>query len=206
MHCPLRGKCHSQRESRRGRQKGSRNKTMLKFKTKAEARAFFKEKRAALDPEDKKNMDAAIRRHLHALPEFREADPVLFYYPIKGEIDLRPLMEQGMKEGKRVALPVCREGEMHFRLIGEGVEPGAFGIPEPKGERVAPTERTLCILPGYGYNGGHRLGYGGGYYDRFLRDFPGKTVFACYDGFFAEFPTEEHDIPAQIILTEKGII
>lgn len=178
---------------------------MLKFKTKAEARAFFKEKRAALDGEDKKNKDAAIRGHLSGLPEFREADLVLFYYPIKGEIDLRPLMEQGLKEGKGVALPVCREGEMHFRLIGEGVEPGAFGIPEPTGEPVAPTERTLCILPGYAYNGGHRLGYGGGYYDRFLRDFPGKTVFACYEGFCGDFPTEAHDIPADMILTEKGI-
>jgi len=177
---------------------------MLKFKTKAEARAFFKEKRAALDGEDKVNKDVAIRRHLHALPEFRRADLVLFYYPIKGEIDLRPLMAR-TNVRERVALPVCREGEMHFRLTGEGVEPGAFGIPEPTGEPVAPTERTLCILPGYAYNGSHRLGYGGGYYDRFLRDFPGKTVFACYDGFFAEFPTEAHDIPADMILTEKGI-
>ena len=178
---------------------------MPKFKTKAEARRHFASLRAALDPETKKNNDSAIRRHLRSLPEFKSADLVLFYYPIKGEIDLRPLMARSEVNG-RVALPVCREGEMHFHLTGEGVTPGAFGIPEPTGERVTPTRRTLCVLPGYGYFGSHRLGYGGGYYDRFLRDFKGVTVFACYADFTAEFPIEEHDVPAHFILSEKGIL
>ena len=178
---------------------------MTKFKTKAEARAFFKEKRAALDPETKANSDAAIRRQLRELPEFSEAELILLYYPVKGEIDLRPLMARsGINE--RVALPVCRDGKMHFCRIGEGVKAGAFGIPEPTGEPVTPTEGTLCVLPGYAYNGRHRLGYGGGYYDRFLQSYTGKTVFACYEGFCGDFPTEEHDLPADFILTEKGII
>ena len=177
---------------------------MPTFKTKSEARRYFAALRAALDPDTKANNDGAIRRHLQALPEFQSADTVLCYYPVKGEIDLRPLTEQAMAEGKRVALPVVSEGAMTFREYTGELIPGAFGIPEPTGGPVEPAEGTLCILPGYAYCGSCRLGYGGGYYDRFLSSFRGAKVFACYHDFTARFPTEEHDVPFDITVTEKG--
>lgn len=175
---------------------------MPKFETKAEARAFFREKRAALDPQIKANIDSDITSRLRALPEYKAADIILCYYPIKGEIDMRALIRHAVAEGKAVALPVCRDGEMTFHLYTGSFVEGAFGIPEPTGERIEPTGDTLCILPGYAYCGHHRLGYGGGYYDRFLENFKGRTVFACYSFFTAEFPIEEHDKPYDILITE----
>ncbi len=172
------------------------------FKTKAEARRYFADLRSALAPETKANKDGAIIRRIRDLAEYRRAELVLCYYPIKGEIDLRPLMEQAMAEGKRVALPTLRDGVMTFREYTGELTRGTFGIPEPTGEQVAPDALTLCILPGYGYDGAYRLGYGGGYYDRFLQDFRGVSLGAFYRAFTAEFPHEEHDKTCDIMIHE----
>ena len=158
--------------------------------------------RAAMDPTIKENKDRAITAGILSLPEYGAAELLLCYYPVRSEIDLRPLMERAAAEGKRVALPVCRDGQMHFHLYTGELCEGSFGIPEPTGRRVETNERTLAILPGYAYVGRRRLGYGGGYYDRFLADFHGVSVFACYEGFTAQMPTAEHDKPFDILITE----
>lgn len=160
--------------------------------------------RAALEPEIKANKDRAVIEQITRLPEYCGADILLCYYPVKGEIDLRPLMERAISEGRRVALPKVSDGRMDFREYTGEFTAGAFGIPEPTGDEVKATARTLCVLPGYAYNGSFRLGYGGGYYDRFLADFDGTSVGAFYHDLTAHFPIEEHDVPADIIITEKG--
>lgn len=88
--------------------------------------------------------------------------------------------------------------------------PGRFGIPAPReGAPLAvPTKNTLCLLPALAAApDGARLGYGGGYYDRFLQGFPGRTLLPVYRALlFPSLPTEPTDIRAQIIVTEKGVI
>ncbi|MCI8332068.1 MAG: 5-formyltetrahydrofolate cyclo-ligase [Clostridiales bacterium] len=180
--------------------------------TKEEARAYFRQKRAHMEPAVKARYDQAIVRHLLASSYYQNCEKLLGYYPLPGEIDVLPLLERARRDGKIVGLPVCSEAGMvkklTFMRYSGKVKTGRYGICVPEGtEIVRPDAGTLCLVPGFAYRqDGHRLGYGGGYYDRFLCQFSGVSVGLFYRSFLCDdVPADPFDIPCGIIVTEDGI-
>ena len=140
---------------------------------------------------------------LRELPEYRQAETIYGYLPYNQEVRLIPILEQALREGKRVAVPKIREKEMHFVYLEDfsRIQPGPGGVPEPIADTPVACDKTaLVILPGLAFDeAGNRIGYGGGYYDRFLSREPDHpTVALCYDFQVLPFRLEKepHDIPA----------
>lgn len=181
--------------------------------TKQELRAECKRRRAAIPADGKTKLDQLIRRRIVETEEFRRAETVLLYAPVKGEIDLLPLVAICRSMGKEVGFPVSlADGSLAFRSpdAGEALITGTYGIPEPPATAKSSTlnEKTLCILPALTFDPkGNRLGYGKGYYDRFLADFPGMTLGAVYEKLMCpSVPTEEHDRPVDLVVHERGVL
>lgn len=176
-------------------------------------RAEYRQLRERISAEQKTSWDKSICRLISQTPEFQKAETVLLYYPIKGETDLLSLVTLCRKLGKEVGFPISMEdGTLIFRSPAKGdrLTTGAYGIPEPSKECKLSTlnEKTLCILPGLSFDqSGNRLGYGKGYYDRFLENFPGMTLGAVYAKALAkELPAEENDRPVAAVVCERGVI
>lgn len=182
--------------------------------TKQQLRDACRYARAKLSAEEKKERDREICERIAQTPEFRRAKKVFLYAPMPGEIDLIPLAKRCRREKKTIAFPVSdpASNRMTFRALRQGdkLTPGAYGIPEPPQEApvCVPDRRTLCILPGLCFDRtGNRLGQGKGYFDRFLVSFSGISVGAVWDELlFDEIPTEEHDLPVQLIVTERETV
>jgi 5-formyltetrahydrofolate cyclo-ligase len=146
--------------------------------------------------------------------EFSSAKTILIYYPIKNEISPLPLMEKALQMGKSVAFPVCdKENRMLIfkkaTSISEMKE-ADFGLLEPNEccTTVTPDENTLCIVPALLFSrDGYRLGYGGGYYDRFLKNFNGISAGLCYDELlYDSLPHEMHDIQLDMIISDCEVL
>lgn len=152
--------------------------------------------------------------NLQKTEEFKNADIVLLYHPTKNEISPLPLLDICLKMGKTVAFPVCQKESttLIFKKVTslDMLSPSNFGIFEPNEECeiIIPTEKTICITPALLFSkDGHRLGYGKGYYDRFLKDFNGISVGFTYSECVLDFiPNETHDIPLDMIITESEVL
>lgn len=175
--------------------------------TKPEQRERFIRMRAGIEDGVRKERDGIICAKIAQTAEYAKCRKLFAYYPVRGEIDMLGLISRARADGKVTALPVIRGGRMFFCEFDGKKARGRFDIPEPTGDIITPDENTLCIVPGLGYDGEKfRIGYGGGYYDRFLSDFSGVSLGAFYSEFFEErLPRGEYDIPLDIIITEKGI-
>jgi len=184
------------------------------FTKKKRLRAHFKALRAGITPEQKARWDAGIIANLLTLPVYREASTLLAYMPAPGEIDTRPLLEHAWNSGKRVALPHCLpdvRGVMEFYIVGADtpLTPGIHRSlePDPRSQqKLIDFTGCLCLVPGYAFDArGFRLGYGGGYYDRFLSGpySGGQTVGACYQICSLEkLPRGRYDHPCGYLVTE----
>ena len=178
--------------------------------TKAELRKLLKEKRVSIPAEKKRELDLAIVRQILSSKIYQNADTVLLFAPLPGEVNLLPLVRAARKDGKNVAFPRCDTAtntmEFFCLLPETRLVRGAYGIPEPPKDapRCALTERTLCLLPALTFDPmGNRLGYGKGYYDRFLSTFPGIAAGAVYGQMMVKnVPTEPHDLPVRFLFTE----
>lgn len=179
--------------------------------SKQEARAATKAARAALSVEERAVKSKEICRRLLALPELAQAHTILSYAPLPGEVDLKSLHEALAAAGKRICFPVTGDGgTMETVLPGPGAawKSGSFGIREPEGAPVPPEEIELVLAPCLAFDDrGTRLGWGGGYYDRYLARCPQAWIiavaFECQR--MADLPREEHDRPADMAVTEEGI-
>lgn len=170
--------------------------------------------RLAIPEEKKILLDGKLREGIADHPFFGMCDVLLLYAPTKGEPNLLPLTDLAWSLGKQVALPVChpKDHTLSFHLVSSTDElaMGNYGILEPS--RLAPqpelTENTLCLLPALSFDLlGYRLGYGGGYYDRFLENFPGRTIGPIYSCLLTDrLPIGEHDQATHHIMTERGIL
>ena len=148
------------------------------------------------------------------LDEYKSADTLLLYFPTKSEPDLTSLANLAWKDGKAVAFPISRTEDLtlDFRTVSDLSElcVGAYGIREPNenAEPAVLTENTLCIVPALAVDvDGYRLGYGKGYYDRFLSAFSGKALLPIHSSLVCQrLPRLDTDVKIRTIITEMGEI
>lgn len=185
---------------------------------KIELRRVCRTVRDGIPKEERAEADGRILRYISSLASYRHAELLLFYAPIKSEVDVMPLMLDALEKGRRVALPLCESepGVMTFRRVFSADElvSGAFGVREPAadapivGEEELRSASAFVLVPALAYDReGYRLGYGKGYYDRFLSTFGGVTVGACYRRLILDrVPKGFYDRKVQFLVCEQGVI
>ena len=155
-------------------------------------RALVEQKRRIMSPEEVAAESGRIIAQIEQMSAFREAKTVLLFYPIHNEVDLRPLLTK-YKGQKIFLLPVTHRHSMEVRPYdGEDMmRRGRLGVPEPQTSTYR-GHIDLIIVPGVVFDQHrHRIGRGGGYYDRFLRkQLTAKKVGVCYS-----FQLKKHTIP-----------
>lgn len=172
--------------------------------------------RRALRRDDWLSASGLAQRNLLSLEEYSRAECIALYSPIHNEVDTSLLLEAARAAGKRTLYPVVCGREMVLRQIdhpGQLSQEGAFGILEPCGNGRAHQahEADLIVVPGVAFDAtGHRIGYGKGFYDRFLRH-PGQRgalVGLCHDFQLIDgtLPADQHDIRMDIVVTGQRII
>lgn len=150
-----------------------------------------------------------ISTQLFALSEWKQAKLIGVTISIPPEVPTFHIIEQAWREGKEVAIPKCypEDKTMEFKKITsfEQLESVYSGLLEPVENtlKVTPEDIDLLIVPGLAFSrDGYRLGFGGGYYDRFLSNYNGSTVALAFEcQLIDELPTELHDIPVHQIVT-----
>ena len=159
-----------------------------------------------MTPEQIENKSRILGEKLFETALYRQAKTIYGYLPYNQEVRTIPILEQAIWDGKRVAVPKVYGEVMKFHYLSDlsRVETGYAGIPEPLGdEPVAEDETALVLMPGLAFDKeGHRIGYGGGFYDKFLTKEPGhSTVALCYDfQIMPRLETEEFDVPVDLVL------
>lgn len=163
------------------------------------------ERRRAMDKAAKDAADKDIFEQLK--PLLNGVSAVFTYASTDIEVDTRRLIKYCLDMGIPVALPVSGDKELSFYRISDisELKRGKFGIDEPPRGRPAFADRdTLCVVPALCADGeGTRLGYGRGYYDRFLIGFEGRSVILCYRSCKMETPAEAHDIKADMTVFDR---
>ena len=193
--------------------------------SKTDLRRHFSSLRDGLTSHARAEAEQSIRDALFALPAWKNAPFVCGYASSRSEIDLSPVWARAISEGKTYALPVtltdAREGRMVFRGLTnytpEKLIPARFRIFEPSDD--CPTlamqsfENALILVPGLSFDdNGYRLGYGGGYYDRFLASLAENHISVTTVGLVFStcrtqaLPKAPHDIPVDYIIDERKVI
>ncbi len=184
-------------------------------KEKIELRDNFKAKRKAIPQEQKDRLDVKIASRIENLWAFREAKTLLAYMSLPIEVGTKPLLETAKKHGKRIALPLCitETHSMEFYIVEDESQlaKGAYGIMEPDVsvcEKLTDTADSLCVVPALAFDrNGYRLGFGKGYYDRFLSSYKGKTVGIIYTDYIVnELPHGRYDKKVDFIISENKLI
>lgn len=173
---------------------------------KKELRKKILQKRAEMTEQQVSAYSEAICGKILKNPIYQQSNHLCLYMPIRNEVDVTLLINPARESGKCVWLPKIIDGQMDFYLYGAdtALAEGAYHIPEPVSEcRLVPDASTLVIMPGAVFSATHdRIGYGGGYYDRYLSEYPVcRTLAVCYDfQVVPELPGEEHDIKPDHII------
>lgn len=168
-------------------------------------RAIREQKRAMTEAQIREKSEKLARLFLESA-EYRAAKSIYGYLSYNQEVRTLSILEQALRDGKRVAVPKCYGDEMRFIWLTDltATEKNAMGIPEPVDDiPVADDETALVLMPGVAFDReGHRIGYGGGYYDKFLaREGKHPTLALCYDfQVLDHLETEEFDIPVDKVL------
>lgn len=184
------------------------------FKDKREARAYFSSLRASIPELERRKKSESICKKISSLYDFCSCDILFAYYPIKSEASALHLAELALSLGKRLAMPISLTDShtLDFRIISslDDMQIGAYGIPEPPrtAQKAIFTEKSLCIVPALAIDTqGRRLGYGKGFYDRFLKNFSGISIGITYQELLcSSIPADEYDIPLNKIVTDAKII
>ena len=185
----------------------------MEIMTKKEIRAKVKKYRREAKPEEITANSSSICETFLGLKEYKEADVVFAYMDCKNEVETKKVIEQCWKDGKVIAVPkVFGEIMKYYEIHSyDDLEDGYFGIREPKHEHLKEIvcDDGLMILPGVAFDvSRHRVGYGGGFYDRYLEAHPDmkKIAFAFEFQMFESVPFEVFDKQPEKIITEKRII
>ena len=178
---------------------------------KSELRQKYRSLRQAMPQEIKEQKDAAIAAQVRRLWQYQRNNVLLIYVSTSIEVDTFRIIHQAFADGKRVAVPRCvpdtRNMEFYYIDSTDELSPGMFGVlePQPIPERLyKESEGGLCIVPAFSYDWrGYRLGYGKGYYDRFLSRFEGNMVGICYSECVQRsLPHGRFDRPVELLVTE----
>lgn len=183
---------------------------------KKELRAVLKKKRLEITPEKRAELDRAVFENFTSSLTFRLTDTLLAYYSVNGEVSTIDVINAAFDKNIRVFLPRCTKDPsgndiMYFHGIKSffDLKEGMYGIPEPDIDLplFEPKGHNVCIVPGLAFDkNGYRIGYGKGYYDRFLRNFCGTKVGFCYSDFLVDnLPVGKYDSKIDMLITEKGI-
>ena len=183
---------------------------------KIKMRKKYLEMRRLIDPETKREMDNKICALFTSLVSYRYAETLLMYYPKKSEVNTLPIIEAALKAGKRVALPLCNEegSTMQYYYINslDDLEEGLYHIPAPKKSceifsKESATRGVIAVIPGLSFDKkGYRLGYGKGYYDRYMEGLSACFVGLVYTDFISDgLPIGRYDISVDLLVTEKGV-
>lgn len=161
------------------------------------------------DVEDKEDKDRLIRENLRQLDIYKKAKSVFVFISYKSEVDTRGIIEDILADGKKLLVPLVKGSEMiAVEVKGiDDLEPNKMGILEPKsGDEV--TDVDLTITPGLAFDKrGYRLGYGGGYYDKFFAKVDTIRMGIGYsDQYVESFVHEGYDKALEYLLTEEGLI
>ena len=163
----------------------------------------------ALSQEKKQAMDLALTERVVHHPFYHEAKTIATYLSFPHEFQTQELIEQALKDDKKVLIPkTYPKGRMDFVLYDpQQLVKTSFGLLEPQGDlEVMDASRIdLIHVPGLAFTTeGYRIGYGGGYYDRYLENFAGQTMSTIYPCQIQNFNLEDHDIPVQEVLIYEG--
>lgn len=173
---------------------------------KQELRRTIRERKRAMTEEEIVERSNALAEKFYNTPAYQAASTIYGYLPYNQEVRTIPMLQRALDEGKRVAVPKVYGEEMRFIYLEDltQVSKGYAGIPEPIADApVADDKRALVLMPGLAFDPqGHRIGYGGGFYDRFLAREPHHPTLAlCYEfQMQAHLDTEEFDIPVDTVL------
>ena len=175
---------------------------------KAELRKKILQEMKTLSQEQKQAMDRVLTERFLQHPFYQEAKTIATYLSFPHEFQTQELIEQALKGGKKVLIPkTYPKGRMEFVVYNpQQLAKTSFGLLEPQGdlEVVEPSQIDLIHVPGLAFTTeGYRIGYGGGYYDRYLEHFAGHTMSTIYPCQVQEFNSEDHDIAVQEVLIDE---
>lgn len=178
-------------------------------------RKHFLAVRRALSPEAVAANSRRIVERVQALPEFAAASAVLTYVASKdNEVETKELICSLLAETRPVLVPIARRGGAlaWSRLLAlDEIGPGRFGVLEPRRPHIRvqePPQDAIALVPGIAFcTVGYRIGYGGGYFDRFLGHFTGVAVGLAYECQIAPaWAAETHDVPVEVLVTEERVL
>ena len=173
---------------------------------KQQLRKAIRERKRAMTEAEIQSRSAALCRKFLQSDAYRGCRTLYGYLPYNQEVRTLPILEQALADGKRVAVPKVYGDEMKFLYLTDltQVETGYAGIPEPIADEPEAEDPTaLVLMPGLAFDPqGHRIGYGGGFYDKFLsREPEHPTVALCYEfQMVPQLETEEFDIPVDTVI------
>jgi 5-formyltetrahydrofolate cyclo-ligase len=176
-------------------------------------RQILRHRKDSIGPEDRLEKSDLICRHL--MKQIRDGETVMVYTSKDKEVNTADLITTLIERGNPVVVPVIVKEDVSLRLSYlrslSSLVPSTFGVPEPVGNEIPATsgDVDLIILPMLGFDRtGRRIGYGAGYYDRFLAKNQKLRkigiAFACQE--YENLPADEHDITMDSIITEEGIV
>lgn len=176
-------------------------------------RKILREKRKSIPKTEKIIYDKKISQKIIDSDYFKKAEQVLVFYSTDDEFDTRYIIERCRLEHKRVFYPRCLDSKGNMKFLKADslgdLEIGMYNIPEPKQtcKQYKPKENDIIIVPALSVDKSkHRIGYGGGYYDRFLKNFNGISVCPCYSVLCTDtLPADEYDIKVSIIATDEEV-
>lgn len=172
-------------------------------------RKELKSLRDSLKNKDK--LSAQINERFLLSDIYKNAETILLYYSVGSEVSTEEIYKRAMSDKKNLAFPLCisDDGLMEFFYIksDSDLAEGMYGIKAPREycEKFTGAENALCVVPALSFDKkGYRLGYGKGYYDRFLENFEGISVGLCYDATLSEaLPTDKYDKKVNYLITDK---
>ncbi len=181
---------------------------------KKELRKELLEIRRNIKGEEKRMLDTAICEIFLSTEVYKRAETVFMYATLGSEIDVTTIAEQALIDGKKVAFPISNTEDfsLTFRVVSSlnELQKGAYSICEPphKNPIVCSDEGTVCLVPALGFNPmRYRIGYGKGYYDRFLKDFCGISVGLVYKRLISDkIIIGKYDLPCDILICEEGVV
>ena len=176
---------------------------------KSELRKQVLREMKAISQEQKQFIDQTLTDQFLKHPFYQEAKVIATYLSFPHEFQTQGLIDQALRDGKKVMIPkTYPKGRMEFVVYDpQQLVKTSFGLLEPQGnlEVVDTSQIDLIHVPGLAFTTeGYRIGYGGGYYDRYLENFAGHSLSTIYPCQVQEFNSEDHDIPVQEVLIDEG--